>query len=165
MNLGIGKKLPRIKDRFNNIISQTQPIVFLSNHHNDLLQNKPKRLKQILIEKGLWRNQALDGHIFLLEYSTSYNCPCSDLWLNGNYCAQALISKQRDFQGQCSQLQEKIEATKNLGIFYPKFYYKLNFIKRYSLLLILCISYNLTESFIDYNMLPGIMPVEIANIT
>ena len=46
MNLGVGGKQPRMRDGF-------QPMVFLDNHPNDSLRNKPKGLKQVLTERGL----------------------------------------------------------------------------------------------------------------
>ena len=75
------------------------------------------------------------------------------------------MSKQPDFQGQRGRLQEKVKATGNLVIFYPKFHCELNFIERYSSLLILCTSHNLTKSFADFGVPSSIMPVKTANIT
>lgn len=74
------------------------------------------------------------------------------------------MSKQPDFQGQRDRLQEEIEATGNLVIFYLKFHYKLNFIERYSYLLFLCTSYNLIKSFADFGVTPSIMSVKTINI-
>ena len=45
MNLGVSRKQFRMKDRFNDAIQQMQPMVFLDNYPNNLVQNKPKRLK------------------------------------------------------------------------------------------------------------------------
>ena len=87
MNLGVGRKQHRMRDGFNSAIQQTQPMVFADNHPNDSLQDKSKGLKQVIIERGLWRNQALDGRAFLLECATSYNCPGHNLFLNGGCCA------------------------------------------------------------------------------
>ena len=41
------------------------------------------------------------------------------------------MGKQLDFQAQRGRLQEEVEATGNLVIFYPKFHCELNFIERY----------------------------------
>ena len=40
------------------------------------------------------------------------------------------MSKQPDFREKRGRLQEEVEATGNLVIFYPKFHYELNFIER-----------------------------------
>ena len=40
-------------------------MIFLDKHPNVLLQNKPKGLKQVLTERGLWRNRAPDSRAFL----------------------------------------------------------------------------------------------------
>lgn len=165
MNLSVGGKQPRMRDGFNDAIQQIQPMVFPSDHPNDSLRDKPKGLKQVLTERGLWRNRAPDGRTFLLECPTSHNRPSCDPSLNGDCCARAVMSKQPDFQGQRGRLQEEVEATRNLVIFYPKFHCELNFIERYSSLLILCTSHNLTESFADFGVPPSIMPVKTANIT
>lgn len=42
-------------------------MVFPDNHPNDLVQNKCKRLKHILTERGVRRNRVLDGHAFFLK--------------------------------------------------------------------------------------------------
>ena len=75
------------------------------------------------------------------------------------------MSKQPDFQGQRGRLQEEVEATGNLVIFYPKFHCELNFIERYSFFFPLYTPHNLTEPFTDFGVLPNIMLVRTANIT
>ena len=131
MNLGVGGKQPCMRKDYNSAIQQPQSMIFPENHPEVLLRGKPKSLKQILIERGLWRNQASDGRAFLLECPTSHNRPGCDLSLKGNCCARAVMSKQPDFQAQRGRLQEEVEATGNLVIFYPKFHCELNFIERY----------------------------------
>ena len=64
-----------------------QPMVFLDNYPNNSVWDKPKGLKQIGTERGLWRKQAPDDCSVLLECPTSYNCPSYDLSLNGHYYA------------------------------------------------------------------------------
>ena len=46
-------------------------------------------------------------------------------------CARRVLSQQQDFREQKGQLQEEVEAANHLIIFYPKFYYELNFIERF----------------------------------
>lgn len=75
------------------------------------------------------------------------------------------MSQQPDFQGQRGRLQEEVEATGKLVIFYPKFHCELNFIERYSFLFPLYTSHNLTELLADFGVLPTIMLVGTANIT
>lgn len=74
----MGEKQAQMRDGFNDAIQQTQAMVFPDNHPNDSLQSKPKGLKQVLNERGLWRNRALDGRTFLLECPTSHNRPGCD---------------------------------------------------------------------------------------
>ena len=137
MNLGVGGKQPRMREGFDNLTQQAQSMVFADDHPNILLRGKPKGLKQILMERGLWRTQAPDGRAFLLECPTSQSRPGCDPALNGNCCARAVMGKQPDFQKQCGRLQEEVEATGNLVIFYPKFHCELNFIERYFFFLLL----------------------------
>lgn len=92
MNLGVGGKQPRMRDRFNDAIQQTHPMVFPDNHPNDSVRDKPKGLKQVLIERALWRKRAPDARSFLLECPTSHNRPGCDSSLNGNCCARAVMS-------------------------------------------------------------------------
>ena len=56
MNLSVDEKQPQMRDRFNNITQQTQLMVFSDNHLDVSLQDKPKKLKQVLIKRSLWRN-------------------------------------------------------------------------------------------------------------
>ena len=113
------------------LAKKTKLMIFLDNHHNVLLRGKPKEPTQVPTERGLWRNQAPDRCAFLLECLTRHNRPSCDPSLNSDCCARAVVSKQPDFQRQLGWLQEEVETTGNLVIFYPKFHYELNFIKRY----------------------------------
>lgn len=93
MNLGVGGKQPRMRDGFDDPTQQAQSMVFAENHPNVLLRGKPKGLKQVLMERGLWRTQAPNGRAFLLECPTSHNRPGCDPSLNGNCCAWAVMGK------------------------------------------------------------------------
>ena len=46
-------------------------------------------------------------------------------------CSRRVLSQQQDFREQKDQLQEEVEASSCLNIFYPKFHCELNFIKRF----------------------------------
>lgn len=97
MNLKVGGKQPQIRNDFNDAKQEIQPIVFPKDNHDILLLSKLKRLKQVLTERGLWRNKAPDGKAFLLECPICHHRPSCNLYLNGDYCPQAIISKQLDF--------------------------------------------------------------------
>lgn len=87
MNLGVGGKQPQMRDGYNSVTQQSQSMVFPENHPEVLLRGKPKGLKQVLIERGLWRTRAPDGRAFLLECPTSHNRPSCDPLLHGDCCA------------------------------------------------------------------------------
>ena len=72
-----------------------------------------------------------DGRAFLLECPAGQNRPECDPLAEGNCCARAVMRKQLDFQAQRGRLQEEVEATGHMVIFYPKFHCELNFIERY----------------------------------
>ncbi|EJC98396.1 uncharacterized protein FOMMEDRAFT_96897, partial [Fomitiporia mediterranea MF3/22] len=46
------------------------------------------------------------------------------------YCCRRILFNKPDFQVQKLVLEELIKAQGHLTIFYPKYYYKLNFIKQ-----------------------------------
>ena len=81
------------------------------------LRNQPKGAKQILLERGLWRDGMLK------------NCQpkCTDG--RKDCCAIQTLSNQRDFQTQQGRLQEMIERAGHKVVFYPKFHCELNFIE------------------------------------
>ncbi len=106
-------------------------MVFLDDHSNPSLRGKPKRVKQVLIKRGLWKTQRVDGFAFLLEYPIIGNRPGFDPTLAGGCCTRGLLKKQPNFQKQRGRFKEEFEATGHLVIFYPKFHSELNFIERY----------------------------------
>ena len=87
------------------------------------LAGKPKGLKQILKDRGLWDR----------EYYAS--CPTSDSRLGyrseGRCCARKILAAEPDFCEQTGRLQEEIEARGHKVIFYPKFHCELNPIEPY----------------------------------
>ncbi len=131
MNLGLREKQPILRNGFNHTTKEVQSIVFLNDHLNPSPQGKPKGFKQVLIERGLWETQHVDGFAFLLECFITGNRPRCDPTLAGSCYAYRLLKKQPDFQEQRGRIKEEIEATGHLVIFYPKFHFELNFIERY----------------------------------
>ena len=115
MNLKPGGKQPKMKDT-----------VFGSNNQRQSMVNEkgePKGMKQILIERGLWR-EGLHADCQLckdkIDDITRTDC-----------CARRILSLQPDFLAQKSALEEVIMEAGHKCIFYPKFHCELNFIERY----------------------------------
>ncbi len=106
-------------------------MVFPYDHPNPSLFGKPKEIKQVLIERGLWKTRRVDGFAFLFECPTTGNRPNYDSTLAGGCYARELLKKQPDFQKQRGRIKEEIEATGHLVTFYPKCHCELNFIERY----------------------------------
>ena len=77
-------------------------------------------------------NQAPDGRAFLLECPTCQNHPGWEPLAEDNCCARAVMSNQPVFPAQCSRLQEEVEVTGNLVLFFPKVHCELDFIERYA---------------------------------
>lgn len=161
INLRVGRKQPWMKNSFNNATQKIYPTVFLEDYYDFLLQSKPKRLKQILIEKSLWRNRALNS---LLKCPTSHNRLGYNLFFNSDCYDQALMSNQPDFERQRGCLREDVEAAGHLLIFYPKFHFEPNFIDRYSSFLFTILSH-FTDFSLDFSVQQIIMHMKTTNIT
>ena len=80
---------------------------------------QPKGIKQILSERGLWRR----GECRLCRDRST-----DPLRVD---CCRKIISLQPDFLAQRSALDEMIENSGHVCIFFPKFHCELNFIERY----------------------------------
>jgi len=115
MNLKPGGKQPKMRDM----------IFGPDNHHQSMVNenNELKEMKQVLIERGLWKD-GLNADCQLcknkIEDMNRIDC-----------CARRIISLQLDFLSQKSELEEVILEAGHKCIFYPKFYCELNFIERY----------------------------------
>jgi transposase len=119
MNLNPGGAVPKLRDGWfmHNGCRISQPMVFPTDHPTH--PNQPKGIKQVLNERGLWR-QGLH-----LECKKPKICSIDSI----DCCARRLLSQQPDFLEQKSSVQEVIEAAGHLCIFLPKFHCELNFIE------------------------------------
>ena len=59
MNLKPGGKQPVMHDTYFGQNKQPQSMGFSSTHPDEKLRNKPKGIKQVLIERGKWSSQGL----------------------------------------------------------------------------------------------------------
>ena len=118
MNLGPGGKQPVMRKGFIHSKQRPQSMVFEHNHPDVNLRGKPKGIRQILIERDLWRpGMKLDCKPRCQD-TTSRSC-----------CARQCLRMEQDFQHQKGSLQEGIEAHGHQVLFYPKFHCELNFIE------------------------------------
>ena len=117
MNLGPAGKQAKIRDTIFN--GNIQSMNFPHDHPNLSLHGKPKGMKIVLQERGLWPEQGL-----------KYKCNNADS-SDSNCCATHLLASQPDFLNQKPLLQEIIESYGHKIIFYPKFHCELNYIEMY----------------------------------
>lgn len=97
-------------------IKMRQEMVFPPNHPE--YPNQAKGMKQVLLERGLWKS--------------SLKMKCSDKPCetdSPDCCCRRILERQPDFVEQTSLVQETIEAAGHLCIFLPKFHCELNFIE------------------------------------
>jgi len=94
-----------------------QAMIFPVNHPVAEYRNKPKGIKAVLEERGLYQVQ-LRG-----KCKNKCNGDVTDC------CNKRILELQPDFQQQKSLVQEVIEAVGHLCIFLPKFHCELNFIE------------------------------------
>jgi hypothetical protein len=115
MNIGSGGNAPKMRDTFWGPNHEKQSMNFPD--------GQPKGIKQILCERGLWR-QNMVGECKLCRNGNSDS-------LRTDCCGRRIISLQPDFLAQRSALVETIENSGHVCIFLPKFHCELNFIERY----------------------------------
>lgn len=113
MNLKPRDKQPKMKETVFGLDNQHQLMV---NENNEL-----KGMKQVLIERGLWK----DG---LNADCKLYKDKIEDI-NQTDYCARRIISLQPDFLSQKSALEEAILEAGHKCIFYLKFHCELNYIE------------------------------------
>lgn len=112
-----GKSQARMRNGWyiRNGVRVEQPMVFPADHPE--FPNEAKGMKQVLMERGLWREGLLKECKGKCSHDTR-DC-----------CATKILSLQPDFVAQKSLVQEVIEAAGHLCIFLPKFHCELNFIE------------------------------------
>ena len=116
MNLRPGGKQAKMRNGWysNDGVNIIQTMIFPPDHPDHL--DKPKGMKQVLVERGLWDNK-LNMHC--------KSCPDDAT----TCCAKRILELQPDFKGQKSLVQEVIEAAGHLCIILPNFHCELNFIE------------------------------------
>lgn len=122
MNLRPGGKQASLRDGWymQNRCKVSQPMNFPPDHSEH--PGQPKGMKQVLIERGLWREN------LVMQCKKSPNGMKCEPGTT-NCCAKRILNLQPDFQEQKSLVQESIEAAGHLCIFLPKFHCELNFIE------------------------------------
>ena len=113
LNPGGSEKKPKMQDTIFDGKIQTM----------NFPDGKPKGIKLILEERGLWPKEGLrlTCNNKNIEANTSYpNC-----------CARHKLGAQPDFVAQIPLIQEIIEAHGHKVMFYPKYHYELNYIEMY----------------------------------
>ncbi|PPQ84825.1 hypothetical protein CVT24_013261, partial [Panaeolus cyanescens] len=121
MNLKPGGKQPRMRQGWyldKNGQRVMQDMVFPEDHPD--YPNEPKGVKQVLVERGLWKAG--------LTLGCKDSASCSE---GGSCCAKRILEAQPDFQGQRSLVQEVIEAAGHVCLILPKFHCELNFIEHH----------------------------------
>ena len=103
MNLHPGGEQGVLQEGFMHGKGLPQSMPFSSNYYNHELAGKPKGIKRVLKERGLWPERGL-----VLECSATHNrLGCGP---EGGHCARRILEAERDFQDQKGHLQEEVEA-------------------------------------------------------
>ena len=121
MNLSSGGKQAVMRDT---IVDGTHyTMVFPDNYANEVLRGKPKGMKEVLKDRGLW----IDG-----LPRTCSRCRADDKHPDRvDCCAERILELQPDFVAQDSILEEIAREEGQRIVFYPKFHCELNFIEMY----------------------------------
>ena len=124
MNLPPGGKQNVLREAFMHGKGQPHSMSFPLDQHNLELAGKPKGIKRVLKERGLWLGRGL-----VLE------CPTTQSRLGcdpeGGCYARQVLGAKRDFQDQKGRYQEEVERLGHRVLFYPRFHCELNFIELY----------------------------------
>ncbi|RPB06435.1 hypothetical protein P167DRAFT_497654, partial [Morchella conica CCBAS932] len=124
MNLRPGGKAPDMRDGWyiDSIsgirVPQSFNFAFDDFTVSEYWRGKPKGLKVILQERGLWQDS--------LKHKCKAIC---DTLASGACCAERLMSIQPDFKDQTSKVQQLVTERGHLAIVYPKFHCELNWIE------------------------------------
>jgi len=128
INPKYGKALCTVENEFNKWF-------FLTHRPEIHPRGKPKGIKRVLQERGLWRERRADGCRFLLECPTTGGGTGCDRGEDGNLIggcyARAVLAVERDFRDQKRMLEEELLAEGQKVIFYPKFHCELNCVERF----------------------------------
>ncbi|RGB30484.1 hypothetical protein C1646_627909 [Rhizophagus diaphanus] len=124
MNLNPDSKQPVMRNTYFGPNNQLQTMVFPITYHDEKLRDKPKGIKQILIECRKWPpgGLILDCKECKEKIQDISRTTC---------CACQVISLEPNFIAQKGAIEELIENAGHKCIFFPKFHCKLNFIERY----------------------------------
>lgn len=128
MNLGPGGKQPIMRPTtFVNTNGQQkdQEMVFEEDYPDPDMRGKPKGIKRVLEERGLWK-EGLN-----LDCQMCKNRKMSADSVRIDCCLRKIMASQPDFVVQKSAIVELIEGAGHICIFYPKFHCELNFIEMY----------------------------------
>ena len=124
MNVNPGGKQPSMHSTYFGQNNTLQSMVFPSDH--PVYPNQPKGMRQILIERGLWK----DGLVGDCKLCKGKNTKVIDPQ-RVDCCMRRILSLQPDFLAQKSKLQVEIEKCGHKCIFYPKYHCELNYIEMY----------------------------------
>jgi len=123
MNVNPGGKQPLMHSTYFGPNNTPQSMVFPPDHSQ--YPNKAKGMKQILIERSLWKD-GLNGDCKLCKGKKKVVDP-----QRVDCCMRRILSLQPDFIAQKSRLQIEIEKRGHKCIFYPKYHCELNYIEMY----------------------------------
>ncbi|CAG8622240.1 19511_t:CDS:2, partial [Cetraspora pellucida] len=101
---------------------RAQEMVFEEDYPNPNLREKPKGIKKILEERGLFKEELNLDCLMCKKKNDSERMDC---------CLRKIMASQPDFVIQKSTIVELIEGADHICIFYLKFYCELNFIEMY----------------------------------
>jgi hypothetical protein len=124
MNMRPGGKQATMRDGWYIVNGEqvAQEMCFRADHSE--FPGKPKGMRQVLVERGLWRN-GLTMQCKKNKDGLGVKCKSGAI----DCCAKRILELQPDFQEQKSLVQEVIETAGHLCIFLPKFHCELNFIE------------------------------------
>ena len=125
MNLSPGGAQPKMRNGWyidESGEKHVQSMIFPNDYSVEQLRERPKGIKQVLVERNLWPTKK----IRLMCEKCSEKC-ADEL----DCCAQRIMSLQPDFLEQRSLLEEAVIGAGHIFERYPKFHCECNFIERY----------------------------------
>ena len=78
MNLMSGGKQPLLRNGWDYSSNRPQSMVFGDDHPDVKLRGKAKGIRQVLLERGLWRERSADGFKFRLIFPKTHDRPGCD---------------------------------------------------------------------------------------